>query len=154
MAVGLYTQYYPNSHFFAMHKTYGTLCKNQEEQDWCYMQEEKSNCCLTLGRLPTSHLNKMSCDLRGVSLTALWNRGRLCKPKAERIKLYLIYIIYTSLSPMLRRSQPKPRNRLPLAILGKLSECRGEFYLIYIIKQKPQPFIRLRLLWFICYFLF
>ena len=40
MAVGLYTQYYPNSHFFAMHKTYGTLCKNQEEQDWCYMQKD------------------------------------------------------------------------------------------------------------------
>ena len=40
---------------------------------------------------------------------------------------------------MLRRSQPKPRKRLPQAILGKLSECCGEFYLIYIIKQKPQP---------------
>ena len=39
---------------------------------------------------------------------------------------------------MLRRSQPKLRNRLPLAILGKLSECCGG-YLIYYIKQKPQP---------------
>ena len=41
MAVGIVLRVQPNSHFFAMHKTYGTLCKNQEEQDWCYMQEEK-----------------------------------------------------------------------------------------------------------------
>ena len=40
MAVRLYTRYYPYCHFFAMHKTYGTLCKNQEEQVWCYMQKE------------------------------------------------------------------------------------------------------------------
>ena len=33
MAVGLYGAYYPYCHFYAMHKTYGTLCKNQEEQD-------------------------------------------------------------------------------------------------------------------------
>ena len=32
MAVGLYVRYYPYCHFFALHKTYGTLCKNQEEQ--------------------------------------------------------------------------------------------------------------------------
>ena len=32
MAVGLYTLYYPYCHFLALHKTYGTLRKNQEEQ--------------------------------------------------------------------------------------------------------------------------
>ena len=40
------------------------------------------------------------------SLTALCNRGRLCKPRAEQIYTYIIYA-------MPRRSQPKPRNRLP-----------------------------------------
>lgn len=36
---------------------------------------------------------------------------------------------------MPRSRQPKPRKRLPLAILGKL----GEYLVRYIVKQKPQP---------------
>ena len=134
MAVGLYTRYYPYCHFFALHKIYSTLCKNQEEQDWCYMQEEKWNCCLTLGRLPTSRLNKISCDLREVSLTALWNRGRLCKPNAEGINLYLIYYIYEFI-PYAEAHPTEAEKWLPQAILGKLSECCGG----YIDKQNRNP---------------
>ena len=42
MAVGLYGAYYPYCHFYAMHKTYGTLCKNQEEQDGAICKKKRT----------------------------------------------------------------------------------------------------------------
>ena len=58
MAVGLYTQYYPNSHFFAMHKTYGTLCKNQEEQDGAICKKIRT-WLSTLGGYLLSYVDKV-----------------------------------------------------------------------------------------------
>ena len=49
-----------------------------------------------------------------VSLTALWNRGKSCKPNAEDIPIYT----------MLRRSQFRPSDNRK-AMLGKLSERVG-----------------------------
>ena len=56
----------------------------------------------------------MGYNLWLVRLTALWNRGKSCKPNAEDIPIYT----------MLRRSRFKPSDNRK-AMLGKLSERVG-----------------------------
>ena len=58
-----------------------------------------------------------------VSLTALWIRGKSCKPNAEDIPIYT----------MLRRSRFKPSDNRK-AMLGKLSERIGGIRVVRVVR--------------------